>query len=190
MRLELSNERFGHSLDGANHRAQVTSVQWAVAALVVEVGVLGLVQHSWIRQALEVWINIHVLFGVLLWSLVIAVFHSHVKHSPNEPPIDARKLSRHLSRVVYLLLYVVIGVRQIIGLVNCIWQGGAFDFNLFDERLRSGAYHGGFDPKDDFHVFLAFGLSALVLARVLALRIWVRSVERAATLRAMDRVPH
>jgi cytochrome b561 len=187
MRLELSNQRFGHA---HHHGAQVTAVQWAMAALVVEVGVLGLVRHSWIRQALEVWINIHALFAVLLWSLVIAVFHSCVKHSPNVLPIDARELSRRLSRVVYLLLYVVIGVRQIIGIANCIWQGGTFDFNLFDDRLRSGAYHGGFDPKDDFHVFLAYGLSALVLARVLALQIWPRSVERAANLRAMDRVPH
>ncbi len=183
----MPKESFGHSLDTAPHQgAQVTAVQWAVAALVIEVGVLGLVQHSWIRQALELWINIHALFGVLLWSLVIAVFHSRVKHAPNLLPIDARELSRHLSRVVYLLLYVVIGVRQIIGLVNCIWYGGTFDFNLLDERFRNGPYHNGFDPKNDFQAFLAYGLSALVLARVLAFRIWLHSVERTATSRAMD----
>ena len=164
-------------------RAQVTALQWTLAALVIVAGVLSLVQHSRIRQAVEVWVNIHALFGLLLSGLVIAVFHRRIKDSPRMLPTDARELSRHLSRVVYLLLYVVVGVRQFVGIVNCIWHGGTFDFNLFDERFRNGPDRAGFDPKDDFQVFLAYGLLTLVLARVLTFRIWLRSVEALAIQR-------
>jgi len=95
-------------------------------------------------------------------------------------PDDARELSRHLSRIVYVVLYLVIGLRLIVGLVNWTWQGGTFDFNLFDERFRDGPDREGFSPKDDFQMFLACGLAAIVILRVFAYTIWLRSVERAA----------
>ncbi len=161
-------------------RPQVTALQWTMAALVIAVGTLTLVQHSWIRQGLEVWINVHLLFGLLLWGLVVARAHWGVKRSPRMLPAEAREFSRHLSRIVYLLLYLIVGVRQIVGLVNWIWHGGVFDFNLFDERFRNGPDRTGFNLKDDFQLFLAYGLSALVIVRVLAYGVWLRSVERAA----------
>jgi hypothetical protein len=49
-----------------------------MALLVVVLGVVGLVAHSWARQIVESWINIHVLFGLLLsWrSLSFGSWHS------------------------------------------------------------------------------------------------------------------
>jgi cytochrome b561 len=164
----------------SRRRAQVTAAQWTLAALAVVAGVLSLIQHSRVRQAVELWVNIHVLFGLLFSGLVIAVFRRRVKDSPRMLPIEARELSRHLSRVVYLLLYLVIGLREVIGVLNSLWHGGVIDFNLLDERFRHGPGDGGFNPKDNFHIFLACGLATLVLARVLAFRIWLRSVEALA----------
>jgi cytochrome b561 len=171
------------ALIALRQRAQVTALQWTLAALVVVAGVLSLVQHSRIRQAVEVWVNIHALFGLLLSGLVIAVFLRRVKDSPRMLPTDAREFSRHLSRVVYLLLFVVVGVRQFVGIVNCVWHGDTFGFNLFDERCRNGPDRRGFDPNGDFLVFLTYGLLTLVLARVLAFRIWRRSVEALVSTR-------
>ncbi|MGO9934418.1 MAG: hypothetical protein ACLPV8_21740 [Steroidobacteraceae bacterium] len=177
-------EHLALSSDNPNRRTeQVTALQWTMAALVIVVGTLSLVQHSWIRQGLEVWVNIHLLFGLLLWGWVIARVHWGVKRSPRMLPKEAREFSRHLSRIVYLLLYLIIGVRQIIGLVNWLWHGGTFDFNLFDERFRNGPDRAVFNPKDDFQLFLAYGLSALVIARVLVYSLWLRSVERAGLLK-------
>jgi cytochrome b561 len=148
--------------------------------LVASLGVLSLLDGSWLRHMLESWINIHVLFGFLLSALVIARYQWRVRHSPHLLPTDARELSRHLSRIVYLVFYVVIGVRQSIGVINSISHGGAVDFNLFDDRFRNGPDRAGWNPKDDFQLFLATGLFVLIVVRVLAYRLWLRSVERAA----------
>jgi cytochrome b561 len=127
---------------------------------------------------LESWINIHVLFGLLLCSLVLARYQWRVNHSPRMRPVDVRELSRHLSRIVYLLLYVVVGVRLSIGIINS--HGGTVDFNLIDERFRHGPDSRAFDPKDDFQLFLASAFFVLIILRLLAFALWLRAVERAA----------
>jgi cytochrome b561 len=128
---------------------------------------------------LESWVNIHALFGLLLCGLVLARCRWSVKHSPPMLPIDIRQLCRHLSRTVYLLLYVVIGVREFIAILNSVLHGGVVDFNLFDERFR-GPDYAIVNPKDDFQLFLASGFIALIFLRVLTFTLWLRSVERAA----------
>jgi cytochrome b561 len=151
-----------------------------MAVLVVVVGVLGLIGSSWPRQVMERWVNIHVLFGLLLCGLIAACYQRRFRQSPCMLPTDIRELSRHLSRVVYLILYIVIGVRLSIGIIDGIWHGAAADFSLFDERMRNGPDSAGFDPNDDFQQFVAAGLVVLVIVRVVAFRLWLHAVERAA----------
>jgi cytochrome b561 len=129
---------------------------------------------------LESWINIHVLFGSLLGSMVTARFMRQVKHSPRMLPADIRALSRRLSRIVYLLLYVVIGLRQTMGILGSIWHGGSVDFKFFDMGFRHGPDYAGFNPKDDFQLFLASGLLVLILIRVSAFAMSLRSAAAAA----------
>jgi cytochrome b561 len=155
-----------------------------IALVAVVIGVLGLLGASSLRQMLESWINIHALFGLLLCGLVLARCRWRVMHSPRMIPADICELSRHLSRIVYLLLYVVIGARQIIGILNSAWHGGAVDFNLFDERFRNGPDYAGFNPKDDFQLFVASGLFGLIFVRVLAFGLWLRFADRAAVSKA------
>src|ERR1700689_2438744 len=122
-------ERSLHSLAHACSREMMlTALYGCVALAAVVIGVLGLLANSWPRQMLESWINIHALFGLLLCGLVFSRARWRVKHSARMPPADIRELSRHLSRIVYLLLYVVIGVRQIISVLSSIWHGGTVDF--------------------------------------------------------------
>ena len=170
-----------NSLAHAYSRQRMLMALYGCAALlVVVIGVLSLLDGSWLRQMLESWINIHALFGLLLCGLVLVRYQWRVRHSPGMLPTDIRELSRHLSRIVYLLLYVVIGVRQSIGIINSIWHGSAVDFNLFDDRTSNGPDRAGWNPKDDFQLLLATGLFVLIIVRVLACRLWLRSVERAA----------
>jgi len=150
------------------------------ALLVVLIGVLGLLAGSRLRLMIESWINIHALFGLWLCGFVLARCQWRVNHSPRLLPTDVRELSRHLSHIVYLLLYVVIGVRQSIGIAGSLWHGGAVDFNLFDGRFRNGTDGEAFDLRDDLHLFLFSGLLALVVVRVVTFCLWLRSVERAA----------
>jgi cytochrome b561 len=178
-------ERSLNSLAYACSRERMLIALYGCIALVaVAIGVLGLLGASWLRQVLESWINIHVLFGLLLCGLVFARCRWCVGHSLGMLPADIRGLSRHLSRIVYLILYVVIGVREIIGILNSLWHGGAVDFNLFGDHIRNGPDHASWDPNDDFQLFFASGLIALMFVRVLAYRVWSRSRERAAVAKA------
>jgi cytochrome b561 len=174
-------ERSLHFLAHACTRERtLTALFGCIALVAVAIGVLGLIGASWPRQVLESWINIHVLFGLLLCGLVFSRCWWRVKHSPRMLPADMRELSRHLSRIVYLLLYIVVGLRELISILDSIWHGSPVDFNLFDARFRNGPDSAGWNPKDDFQLFLATGFSVLVIVRVVAFRLWLRSAERAA----------
>jgi hypothetical protein len=144
------------------------------ATLVVAVGVLGLVDDAWLRRAIESWVNIHALFGQLLGGLVLARFYTYSKRTDVRAPADIREFSRQMTRMVYLILYVVIGARQIISL----WHGGIVDLNLFDKHFRHAPDRHGFDLKNDFQALFVCGLCVLALVRVVAFRMWLRSVDQ------------
>ena len=80
---------------------------------------------------------------------------------------------------MYWLLYLVIGVRQSVAIMSCLWHGDPLDFNVFDERFRHGP--DTFDLKDDMQLFLASGLFALIFVRVIARLIWIRPSDRPTT---------
>jgi cytochrome b561 len=152
-----------------------------MALLVVLVGTMGLITHSWVRQVVESWINIHLLFGLLLCGWVIVRYRWRVNNSPCMLPSDVRGFARQQSRIVYLVLYSVIGVRLCFGVVSYMWHGGAADLSLFDERVFNGPDSKAFNPKDDFQLFLGSGILALAVVRVTAFRFWLRVTKRQQT---------
>ena len=158
--------------------AWIYAPEACTALLVVVIGTVGLIAHSWPRQIVESWINIHLLFGLLLCGWIMIRFQRRLSQSPCMFPQDARGLSRQLSRLVYLVLYGVIGLKQGIGIVSSLWHGGAVDFSLFDEGLRHGPDTQVFNLHDDFQLFLASGLVPLVIVRVMAFRLWLRLTEK------------
>ena len=149
-----------------------------VALAAVATGVVGLLGASWPRRALESWINIHALFGLLLCGLVLVRYRWCVGH----PFVsDARELSRHLSRIVYLALYLVVGIRQIIAILDRLFYGSAPGFNLFDDHFRSGPDQWGWNPGGDFQLFFASGLLSLIFVRLLAYGMWSRTAKAHST---------
>ena len=167
-------------------RVRIYAPEVGIAVLVVVVGIAGLMAHSWPRQRVESWINIHLLFGLLLCGWVIIRYRRYVSQSPCMLPADARGLSRQLSRIVYWVLYGVIGLKQSISIVSSLWHGGTVDFSLFDEGLRHGPDTRVFDLNDDFQLFLASGLVMLVIVRVMAFRLWLRLVEKSLTATPLE----
>ena len=135
------------------------------AAIVAAVGVLGLERVSWLRQSVESWINIHLLFGLLLCGLLLIRYHWIVRYAPHLHE-DIRELSRHLSRIVYLMLYAVIGGRLGVGLVDWIWHGGPLDLTLLDQGLRNDDDSRVFNPHHDYHMILLSGGITLGMVRV------------------------
>jgi hypothetical protein len=179
--VSVSLHRFAHA---CSQERMLSALYGCVALITVAIGVLGLQRDAWPRQMLESSVNIHALFGLLLCGLVLARCRWRVQHSPRMLPDDIRELSRHLSRIVYLVLYVVIGSRELIGILNNLRHGGPVDFSPFDAHFRQGPEHAGFDPKDDFQMFFLAGLSALLFVRVLAFTVWSRAAQRAAASKA------
>jgi hypothetical protein len=138
-----------------------------LALLSVTAGALGLLEHSTIRQTVESCINIHVLFGLLLCALIVVRCRQCVGGAWSMSCLEVRELSRHLSRVVYLILYGAVGLRECLGLVERLALGAASDVAIFDERWRNGPDVQGFNPHDDFQRFFVCGLLVLGGARVL-----------------------
>jgi cytochrome b561 len=112
-------------------------------------GIAAVVHDSLANGAPASYMNLHALFGVLLWAGVVARFHRRLHQAPRMLPIDIREFSRHLSRLVYLMLYILMLVSLIIGAVTYIW------------RNRS-------PEASDFQAYLGYGLIALITIRVLA----------------------
>jgi cytochrome b561 len=156
----------------------IIALYGCIALATVVVGVSGLLDTSRLRLMPGLWL--HALFAVLLCGLVLARWWWCIGHSAQMLPVDVRQLARHLSRSVYLCLYLVIGVREVVGIVYSLWHGAAVDFNLFDPRFRQGPDSSTFNAKDDFQLFFASGLFALMFVRILVFGPWYRSGERGA----------
>ncbi len=157
-------------------------LRWApdvcMALVSIGVGFAGLTADCWLRKIVEPWINIHLLFGALLCGWLTVRIRVRVKRSPCMLPGDVYEMSRQHSRIVYMVLYAVIGIKLCVSTVISAWNGEYNDFSRLDEHFLNGASSNLFDPKDDYQMCLASGLVALALVRLIALRLRASSSER------------
>jgi hypothetical protein len=125
---------------------------------IAALGNLGILQDSW--PALPRWpsCNLHTAFGVLLMGMIIANFYRASSGAPLTRA-DAQALSRQLSRLVYLLLYVIFGAQL-----------------LLRVAILTAATS---QPPDNLRDYFGYGVLALFAIRVLALL----SVRRPPALR-------
>jgi cytochrome b561 len=154
------------SSDTAPHRGRQDITRYCgLGGLVVLVGVLGLLPDSWLTGAVQSKTAFHALFGSLLCGLVVVRFRWWLKSSPPASPLDIRRFTRELSRMVYLVLYLVTGATEIINIIGARQDGilPARDLGLLK-------------PTSDSEAFLICGLIALVSIRVLAFWSWRRLV--------------
>lgn len=129
---------------------------WVFAFLVCTVGIAGLVLDSWPRPVQGPWINLHAVFGLLLWIMVVAQFRQARSGSPVHGA-DFHSICRQSSRAVYFLLYILFGANQIIRFAVFLWNQGTF-----------GAAHPAIvQPPENLRDYLAYGIFALVTIRAL-----------------------
>ncbi len=152
--------------------------------MVAAVGVLSLFHTSFARRMIESWINIHLLFGMLLCGLVLARYRWQLRELRRVPPGYVRELTSHLACIVYLMLYVVVGLRLGIGIVGSLLHDGSSHYDLLGDPFHNGTDTG------EFRMLLATGICVLVVERLLALRLWAavtpRSTDDDAPERAQD----
>jgi hypothetical protein len=144
-----------------------------LSAMILASGARALTEPLSSRSMLAFCVNAHTLFAVSLCTLLFVRYRSSIQHSDHVSHIHSRALCRELSRIVYCFIYAVIGVRQSIAILNSVWHGVPLDFNIMDQRFR-GPDSRAFLPHDDFQLFIASALLALIFARVLAFRMWQR----------------
>jgi cytochrome b561 len=154
------------SSDTAPYRGRQDITRYCgLGGLVVLVGVLGLLPDTWLTGAVQSKTAFHALFGSLLCGLVVVRFRWWLKSTPPAHPLDIRRFTRQLSRMVYLVLYLVTGAIEIINIIGARQEGilPARDLGLLK-------------PTSDSEAFLICGLIALVSIRVLAFWSWRRLV--------------
>ncbi len=157
---------------------------WAVAALIVFLGVLGLLFEDLPRQSRPFWINVHGSVGLVYVALVIARLAWRAGNRPPDLPPDVGELSRRASHAAHLLLYALMASIPMLGFVAFVWHGRAFDYGLFQIDFGVPSDRAVFHPAEEIHSFLAyalFGLAALHAAGAL----WHHFVRRDRVLMRM-----
>jgi cytochrome b561 len=157
---------------------------WIMVLLIIGVGILGLLHDSWSKRTQAFWINIHALFGLLVWILVVARFSWRSRHPPPALPPGVSEFSRRLSGPVHRLLYVLMFIIPIIGTVTFIWHGRVFEFGLFRVNFGIRSNRAIFHPTEDIHGYLAYALFALAGIHAIA-ALWHHFIRHDGVLRRM-----
>lgn len=150
---------------------------WIIAALIVFLGVLGLLFDDLPRQARPFWINLHGSVGLVYLALVVARLVWRIGHrSPRLPP-DVGEFARRTSFAVHNLLYALMLATPALGVVAYVWHGRSFDYGLFQLNFGVASNREVFHPAEEIHQWLAYSLFALAALHILG-ALWHQFVKR------------
>jgi cytochrome b561 len=141
---------------------------WIVAALIVFLGVLGLLFEDMPREARPFWINVHGCVGLVYFALVIARLAWRAAYRPPELPSDIGAFHRGVSAATHHALYALILLIPVFGVVAYVWHGRVFDYGVFQFNFGVQMNREVFKPAETIHQFLAYGLFALAGLHALA----------------------
>ncbi|HEY1781370.1 MAG TPA: cytochrome b [Roseiarcus sp.] len=143
---------------------------WAVAALVVFLGTLGILFDDIPKASRPLWINVHGCVGLVYFALVIARLGWRLSRKPPDPPPDIGEFDRRTSLSAHHLLYALMVVIPIFGFVAFVWHGRAFDYGFAKLNFGVVSNRPVFETAEEVHQLLAyclFGLAALHAAGAL-----------------------
>jgi cytochrome b561 len=137
---------------------------WAVAALVVFLGTLGLLFHDIPKESRPFWINVHGCVGLVYFALVIARLGWRTSHKPPDLPPGIGEFDRRISLAAHHLLYALMVLIPVFGFVAYVWHGRAFNYGFIQLNFGVASNRDVFGPVEEVHQALAyclFGLAAL-----------------------------
>ena len=144
----------------ARYGVGAVTFHWTVAALIVFLGALGLLFEDIPREALPLWINVHVCVGLIYFALVVARVFWRVAHKAPDLPPDIGEFSRRTSFAVHHLLYVLMLLIPVVGVVARVWHGRSFDYVVFKLNFGVASNPAVFHPAEKIHELLAYALFA------------------------------
>ena len=153
---------------GDSYGSAAIGFHWIMFALVVIVGVLGLLHDDWPKATQEFWINVHALLGLSLWFTLFARLFWRLRHAPPALPEGIGAMSRRFSSPVHWALYALMFLIPVLGVVTFIYHGRIFDFGFFHIDFGVKKNRAIFSPTEDIHGYLAYALFALAGLHALA----------------------
>ena len=160
------------------------ALHWVMAALILFAGVFGLLLDGWPRDSKLFWINIHAQVGLLILVLLIARFWWRRTHTPPPLPPEVSEISRRVSHPAHMLIYVLMLVTPLVGIVAFVWHARVLDFGLFSIDFGVKSNRPVYDRAEDIHLWLTYGLFALVAGHAVA-ALWHHFVSRDSVLLRM-----
>ena len=160
------------------------SLHWIMAALILFSGILGFFLDGWPKASKLFMINIHAQVGLWVLVLLLARIWWRRTHTPPELPPEVSEISRRVSHPAHLLIYVLMLVTPVVGIVAFVWHGRVFDFGLFSIDFGVKVNGPVFHEAEDIHLWLTYGLFALVAGHAVA-ALWHHFVSRDTVLLRM-----
>ena len=168
MNVLATGQRIAPAL--TRYGSTAVAFHWAIAALVVFLGTLGLLFDDIPKESRPFWINVHGCVGLVYFALVIARLVWRTSHKPPDLPPDIGEFDRRTSLAAHHLLYVLMVLIPIFGIVAYVWHGRAFDYGFAQLNFGVASNPGVFHPAEEIHQVLAyclFGLAGLHAAAAL-----------------------
>jgi cytochrome b561 len=145
--------------------ARAASARGLVFALpLYAIGIAGLLRDSWPGAPHLPGINLHAIFGMMLWLMVVAQYRDanlqYRDANLGGAPLRAaglHELCRRLSRRIYLLLYVLFGISVLLRMAAILWNSG-----------QSASHAAILSSPENLRDYLAYGVFALLTIHVLA----------------------
>jgi hypothetical protein len=103
------------------------------------------------------FIDLHAAFGVLLCLMVVAQFHVENLRAVALSGTSLRAFCRGLTRLVFLELYALFGVHELVHVAATLWNKGP----------HGTAQQVLLQPPESLRDYLAYGVAALIIIRVL-----------------------
>jgi cytochrome b561 len=168
----------------ARYGSAAITFHWLMFALVVCVGILGLLHDSWPKASQGFWINIHALMGLSLWLLLFARLGWRLRHAPPAPAAGGGLFAQRLAGLVHFLLYILLFVIPVVGIVTFVYHARVFNFGMFSIDFHVASNRAVFHPTEDWHGYLAYALFGLAGAHALV-ALWHQFVLRDGLLARM-----
>ena len=160
------------------------SLHWLLSALLVVVGILGLLHDTWPKRSQGFWINVHAIAGLILWAVLIARIWLRWRQPPPPLPGNFSVASQRLARSVHLLLYGLLFVTPALGIVTFIWHGRALDLGFYQIHFGIAKDRAIFEPTEDVHGYMAYTIFGLATFHILA-ALWHQFIKHDGVLGRM-----
>jgi hypothetical protein len=129
----------------------------AFALAVCAVGTASLLRDAWPKAMHWPFIDLHAAFGALLCLMVVAQFHAENLRAVALSGLSLHAFCRGLTRLVFLELYVLFGVNELVHWAATLWNKG----------LHGGAQPAVLPSPESLRDYLAYGVVALIIIRLL-----------------------